>query len=105
MLSVCVWIFFSLRQLFEEHGIKVLDTHFVSYVVMLVDKIKSQNDGYKRISEGMMFFLAAIFGSIGIYAGMFSFRHKTRKWYFLIGIPVIIVNNLAVLYLLYLFFA
>jgi uncharacterized membrane protein YsdA (DUF1294 family) len=70
---------------------------------MLVDKIKSNNPNESRISEGMMFFLAAAFGSIGVYAGMFAFRHKTRKWYFLIGIPLLIIQNFSVIYLAYLF--
>lgn len=69
---------------------------------MLLDKIKSARPGSERISEGMMFFLAAAFGSLGIYAGMFACRHKTRKWYFLIGIPLLIIQNTALAYLIYL---
>ena len=69
---------------------------------MLIDKVRSAKPGQERISEGMMFFLAAAFGSFGIYAGMFAFRHKTRKWYFLIGIPLLMAENLASAYLLYL---
>ena len=70
---------------------------------MLIDKNKSIKKGTERISEGMMFFMATIFGSIGIYVGMFAFRHKTKKWYFLIGIPLLIIQNIAFLYVLYLF--
>lgn len=69
---------------------------------MLSDKIKSVNSETERISEGMMFFLAAFFGALGVYAGMFTFRHKTRKWYFLVGIPILIVQNFAFIYLIYL---
>jgi uncharacterized membrane protein YsdA (DUF1294 family) len=75
----------------------------LAFLIMLVDKIKSANPSEERISEGMMFFLAAAFGSIGVYAGMFAFRHKTRKWYFLIGIPLLIIQNFSVIYLAYLF--
>ena len=46
--------------------------------------------------------MAAMFGSIGVYAGMFAFRHKTRKWYFVIGIPALILEQAALLYLIYL---
>ena len=73
-----------------------------AFLIMLVDKIKSANPEAERISEGMLFFLAAAFGSLGIYAGMFIFRHKNRKWYFLIGIPLLFLENLAFVYLLYL---
>jgi uncharacterized membrane protein YsdA (DUF1294 family) len=74
-----------------------------AFLVMLVDKIKSTEPGAERISEGMMFFLAAAFGSLGVYLGMFAFRHKTRKWYFLLGIPLLMIENAATAYLVYLF--
>lgn len=71
---------------------------------MLIDKIKSTKPGAERISEGMLFFMATVFGSFGVYAGMFAVRHKTQKWYFLIGIPLLMAENLATAYLIYLFF-
>jgi uncharacterized membrane protein YsdA (DUF1294 family) len=73
-----------------------------AFIIMLADKVKSTKSDTKRISEGMLFFLATIFGSFGVYAGMFAFRHKTKKWYFLIGIPLLMAENTATLYLLYL---
>lgn len=77
--------------------------NLIAFLIMLLDKVKSANPGSERISEGMMFFLAAAFGSLGVYAGMFAFRHKTRKWYFLVGIPLLFLENLATVYLIYLF--
>jgi uncharacterized membrane protein YsdA (DUF1294 family) len=73
----------------------------IAFATMLVDKIKSTRPGAERISEGMLFFMATAFGSLGVYAGMFAFRHKTRKWYFLLGIPMLIIENSAVVYLVY----
>jgi uncharacterized membrane protein YsdA (DUF1294 family) len=69
----------------------------VAFLLMLWDKRQSRQSGAERISEGMLFFLATAFGSIGILIGMFVFRHKTRKWYFVIGIPLLILENLALL--------
>jgi len=77
--------------------------NLLAFFIMLLDKIKSTKPGVKRISEGMLFFLATSFGSIGVYAGMFIFRHKNRKWYFVIGIPLLIIQNAALIYLIYLF--
>ena len=77
--------------------------NLLSFLIMLWDKMKSTSSGSERISEGMMFFLAAAFGSFGIYLGMFACRHKTRKWYFLIGIPLLMLQNIATAYLLYSF--
>jgi uncharacterized membrane protein YsdA (DUF1294 family) len=78
--------------------------NLIAFIIILLDKIKSATPGSERISEGMLFFMAAAFGSLGVYAGMFAVRHKTRKWYFLIGIPLLMVENLATAYLIYLFF-
>ncbi|MCX6779278.1 MAG: DUF1294 domain-containing protein [Candidatus Magasanikbacteria bacterium] len=77
--------------------------NFVAFLIMMADKIKSQNVGAERISEGALFFLAAAFGAVGVYLGMFTFRHKTKKWHFLIGIPLLIVQNAALLYLTFLY--
>lgn len=77
--------------------------NIVAFLIMLDDKVKSSRPNASRISEGMMFFLATIFGSFGVYAGMFAFRHKTKKWYFLVGIPFLMAENLATVYAIYLF--
>ena len=72
-----------------------------AFLVMMYDKIRSRKTGARRISEGKLFFMATLFGSAGVYLGMFTFRHKTRKWYFLLGIPALMIQNIAFLYLLY----
>ena len=74
-----------------------------AFLVMLVDKIKSKKTGAERISEGMLFFLGTIFGSLGVYMGMFVFHHKTKKWYFLLGIPLLLAENIATLAIIYLY--
>ncbi len=72
-----------------------------SFIVMFNDKRKSMRSGNPdRTPEGLLFFLAAAFGSMGVYAGMLTFRHKTRKWYFQLGIPLLIIQNIATLLLL-----
>ncbi|MFZ2310360.1 MAG: DUF1294 domain-containing protein [Patescibacteria group bacterium] len=78
--------------------------NLLAFFIMLSDKVKSTKPGVTRISEGMLFFLATAFGSLGVYAGMFAFRHKTQKWYFLIGIPLLVIQNAATIYLIYLNF-
>jgi uncharacterized membrane protein YsdA (DUF1294 family) len=72
----------------------------LAFIMMLSDKLKSRQAGTERISEGKLFFLATIFGALGVYIGMIIFRHKTRKWYFLLGIPLLIAQNAALIYLL-----
>lgn len=81
-----------------------LVVNLTAFLIMLIDKNKSRKNGAERISEGMMFFMATAFGSIGVLAGMFAFHHKTRKWHFLLGIPLLIVENSALLWLGYQYF-
>ena len=72
-----------------------------AFIVIGNDKRKStRRDNIERTPEGLLFFMAAAFGSIGVYAGMLTFRHKTKKWYFQLGIPLLILQNLATLYLI-----
>ncbi|MFR4734320.1 MAG: DUF1294 domain-containing protein [Agathobacter rectalis] len=49
-----------------------------------------------RISERMLFLVSILGGSIGTWAGMYVFRHKTRHWYFVIGMPLILILQIAV---------
>jgi uncharacterized membrane protein YsdA (DUF1294 family) len=78
----------------------LLLANFLSFSVMLYDKNLART-GQRRISEGTLFFLAIFFGGPGIYLGMFTFHHKTRKWYFYFGIPLIAIQNFCSLLLLY----
>jgi len=80
----------------------VLVINIISFFVVVLDKDQAR-DGKRRINEGTLFFWAIMFGGIGIYLGMFTARHKTRKWYFYFGIPLIIIQNICCLYLLYQF--
>ena len=71
----------------------------VAFVVLWRDKLQARKNGAERIPEGLLFFLATIGGSAGVLLGMFTFRHKTRVWYFLLGIPLAFFQNLALFYL------
>lgn len=64
--------------------------NFISFIVMGVDKHKARKRAW-RIPESTLFVLALIGGSIGSIAGMHLFHHKTRHWYFLYGMPAILI--------------
>jgi len=77
--------------------------NFIAFFIMLIDKYRSGRGMGERISEGMIFFLATFLGAFGVLIGMFIFHHKTKKWYFLIGIPFLIIQNISLICLVYLF--
>lgn len=64
---------------------------------MYIDKRKAREHKW-RIPEGRLFLFAALFGSIGVLAGMRVFRHKTKHMKFIIGIPFIIIIQILVIY-------
>lgn len=75
-----------------------------AFLLMLLDKVRAEKGRHdKRIKEVTLFFLAALFGGIGIYLGMSLFRHKNRKWHFYIGIPILVIQNVGFIFLLYKF--
>lgn len=58
-------------------------------LIMLIDKRKAIKNRW-RIPEKTMFTVAVLGGSLGVYAGMQLFRHKTKHAKFYIGVPVIL---------------
>ena len=70
----------------------------VAAVVCYADKQRSKR-AQRRISEKTLFFLSVIGGSIGMYATMRTIHHKTRHNRFMLGIPLIIICQIAVAYL------
>ena len=38
---------------------------------------------------------AVLGGSAGAWAGMYLFHHKTKHWYFVVGMPLILAAQLA----------
>ena len=68
-----------------------------AFLGMALDKRRSRKSGAERIPEGVLFFWASAFGSVGVWLGMLVFRHKTQKWYFIVGIPILILENIAFL--------
>ena len=66
----------------------------VTFITFGVDKSRARKHAW-RIPEKTLFFLAIIGGSVGAIAGMYFFRHKTRHWYFVIGMPLILILQIV----------
>ena len=75
-------------------GHQVLTAYLVlvnaaAFILMLTDKQNARRSSW-RIPERTLIGVAAIGGSIGAMAGMYLFRHKTRKPKFKYGLPAIL---------------
>lgn len=67
--------------------------------LMGIDKHRARTRQW-RIPERVLFGTALLGGSAGAWAGMYLFHHKTRHWYFVVGMPLILaVQAAAVIYL------
>ena len=64
-------------------------------LIMLADKEKAKKHLW-RIPESTLLTVAALGGSVGCYAGMRLFHHKTIKPKFSVGIPVIFAVQLLI---------
>lgn len=62
--------------------------------VMWSDKRRARLHRW-RIPEKVLFGMSLLGGSAGTWAGMYLFRHKTKHWYFVVGMPIILVCQAA----------
>jgi uncharacterized membrane protein YsdA (DUF1294 family) len=69
--------------------------NIIGLVVMGIDKSKAKHHVW-RIPEKVLFLVSLLGGSIGTWAGMYIFRHKTKHWYFVVGMPTILILQIAV---------
>ena len=69
--------------------------NIIGYAIMGVDKAKAKKHAW-RIPEATLFSVAILGGSVGCILGMFHFRHKTKHWYFVVGMPLIFFIQLAI---------
>lgn len=71
------------------------------FCLMCADKRRAQKNQW-RIQESILLAVAAAGGSPGCLAAMYLVRHKTRHPKFALGIPVILVLQVAAGYFIYL---
>ncbi|MCI6477427.1 MAG: DUF1294 domain-containing protein [Bacteroidales bacterium] len=72
----------------------LLAVNSLTFLLYGIDKYKAKK-GRWRISEATLLTMAAIGGSIGAWAGMRTWHHKTMHKKFKYGIPVIIIMQIA----------
>ena len=73
--------------------------NIVTFVVYGIDKWKAKRGNW-RISEATLLMLAAIGGTIGALLGMKVWHHKTMHLKFKYGLPLILLAQIALIYLI-----
>ena len=73
----------------------------VTFIVYGIDKWKAKNSKW-RIPEATLLGLAVIGGSIGAWMGMKTWHHKTLHKKFRLGVPLILIAQIALLMFVYL---
>lgn len=72
----------------------------IGFIMMAVDKYKAKHHAW-RINEKSFFLISLIGGSLGTIIVMYTFHHKTKHWYFVYGLPIILLGQVG-LWILYL---
>lgn len=81
-----------MENLFSVRNIVIylLAINLISFLAMYIDKKKAKRGSW-RTKESTLFTLVLLGGGIGGIAGMYLFRHKTKKPGFVIGFPTILI--------------
>ena len=69
----------------------------ISIIVTIFDK-KIAGTGKRRIPEATLLMWSALGGSVAMLLTMFAIRHKTQHKKFMIGIPLIIILQAALIF-------
>ena len=77
--------------------IYLLTVNALGFLLMTVDKYKAKKNLW-RIPESTLMTVAVIGGSVGSLIGMYTVRHKTKHLKFTLGIPVILVLQIAAVF-------
>ncbi|MBQ8604562.1 MAG: DUF1294 domain-containing protein [Oscillospiraceae bacterium] len=78
----------------------LLVTNLAAFMAFGIDKLKARKDRW-RIPEKTLLMMGLCFGGIGQLVGMRVFRHKTKKWYFVVSGVVFSIIQIAILVLYY----
>ncbi len=80
--------------------IYLLVINIVGFLAMGIDKKRAKMMEW-RIPEKTLFLITLFGGGIGTISGMYIFRHKTKKKYFTLGFPaIVIIEIFSIIYFL-----
>ena len=95
-ITLALWEpFLKHRMLLIYFGI----INFITFIVFEIDKVNAQ-EHRSRIKIVTLLGLSFIGGSIGALLAIYLLHHKTKKDYFTVGIPIIMIMQVIVLFYL-----
>lgn len=74
--------------------------NIIGFITMWKDKQAAKKNKW-RTQEKTIFLVSALGGSIGVWIGMQTFRHKTKHAQFVYGVPFIFGVQLVIAYYLF----
>ena len=77
-------------------GIWMLAISLISLVVTVYDKWAAKHNPRHRTPEKNLLLLSLVGGSVAMLLTMLVIRHKTKHMKFMVGIPLIILLQLAI---------
>ena len=69
--------------------------NILAFCLLGIDKHRARTRQW-RIPERVLFGAALLGGSAGAWAGMYLFHHKTKHWYFVVGMPAILILQICI---------
>ena len=78
----------------KEIILYLIAINVITFLIYGLDKWKAKRDAW-RIKESTLLLLAVVGGSVGALLGMQVFRHKTKHVQFTVGVPVILLAQIA----------
>ena len=79
----------------KEILLYLLVINILGFFAMGIDKYKAKIGSW-RIPENTLFGFCFFGGGIGTIAGIYTFRHKTKKKKFTIGMPLIVILEILI---------
>ena len=70
--------------------------NIIGFLAMGIDKLKAKRGSW-RIPENTLFMFTILGGGIGTIAGIYIFKHKTKKKKFTIGMPSILILEILII--------
>lgn len=80
-------------------AIALATINFFAFVMVGIDKRRSSHE-HQRVPEVYFFLWAVFFASPGVLLGMLAFHHKTKKWSFIFGITLLVIQQSVLSYFL-----